>query len=234
MSQPYESDSKNRTAALIAAVVSLSAIVLVLAFLYVFKGGEAENNNAGSNTPPSASVIASKSNNARNPNPIVPLPNPGQPTKQPPAANPGNTGNQNNKPPGSNNPGQGNQPGNGSSQGGQPGGGGDGTFDPNKPPPAVVPDFLPPTARLINEKPVQVYLDSWKHSRYYAGNDSTSDGFAESVYNSFLVHLDEFDDGSVTFMALSPLTDHRYEMTCLDHGQFIACNGGYNAMVYIV
>ncbi|MDO5097306.1 MAG: hypothetical protein Q4D85_01005 [Corynebacterium sp.] len=229
MSQPYESDSKNRTAALIAAVVSLSAIVLVLALLYVFKGSEADNVNAGSDAPPSASAVASKSNNAAHP--VAPPVNHGQQITQPPTATPGHTGN---NPPGPNNPGQGNQTGDDTKQGNQSGGGGDGAFDPNKPPPAEVPDFLPPTARMVEKKPIQVYLDSWKHSRYYAGNDSTSDGFAQSVYNTFLVHLDQFDDGSVTFMAVSPETNYRYEMTCLDHGQFVACNGGYNAMVYIV
>lgn len=109
-----------------------------------------------------------------------------------------------------------------------------GTFDPNNPPPAVVPSFLPSTARLINEKPVQVFPDSWKYSRYYAGNDNTSSGFTQEVYNYFLANLDDFDDGFVVFKAPSPATGYKYEMRCVDQGTHVTCTGGYNAVVYIV
>lgn len=225
MSQPYGSNSTNRTAALIAAVVSLSVIVLVLALLYVFKGSEADNSDAGSNALRSASVFASKSDNMATP--IV----------SQPAAIPENNENQEDNSPGSNSgagSGQSNQP-SGTGQGGQPSGGGDEAFDPNKPPPAEVPDFLPSTARLINAKPTQVHVDSWDHSRYYAGNDNTSDGFAVSVYNEFLTHYDTFrEEGVVSFKATSPRNNHRYQMTCQDHEKFVACTGGHNAVVYIV
>ncbi len=186
MEQPYQSYSNNRTAALVAAIVSFSVIMLALAFLCVFKTSE-----VNSNALPAGNVVASKSDNDATP--IV--------LRQ--AANLKTT------------------------RGAK--------FDPNKPPPAEVPDFLPSTARLINAKPTQVRVDSWKHSRYYAGNDNTSDGFATSVYNEFLTHYSTFaEQGVVSFKAISPRNNLRYQMVCQDHGKFVACTGGYKAVVYIV
>lgn len=191
MAQPYQSYSNNRTAALVAAIVSFSVIMLALAFLCVLKNGEADSNYAGSDVLPAAEVIALKSDNAATPIAL----------RQ--AANLGTERGE--------------------------------KFDPNKPPPAEVPDFLPPTARLINKKPIQVHVDSWKHSRYYAGNNNTSDGFAESVYNEFLTHYSTFEaEGVVAFKAISPRNNLRYQMVCHDHGKFVACTGGYKAVVYIV
>ncbi|WP_291479539.1 hypothetical protein [Corynebacterium sp.] len=66
-----------------------------------------------------------------------------------------------------------------------------------------------------------------------AGDNYTSDEFAEAVRDAFVEAYLDNRETDQTLDVRSPVTGDSYRMTCTDEGSYVHCTGGNNANVYI-
>lgn len=92
---------------------------------------------------------------------------------------------------------------------------------------------LPANAAPANESAQRASEEGGRFNKLYVGSSVTSEPFARAVHTSFIAHYRETGQTEGVVRAYSPVTEKSYAVTCSDNGQYVTCNGGTNAVVYI-
>lgn len=74
-----------------------------------------------------------------------------------------------------------------------------------------------------------------KFELYYIGSRNTNREFAEEIYKTFIASANPDEEIDMQFEAYSPLNGKNFKITCEnDHPQYVTCQGGIGAVIYIV
>lgn len=86
---------------------------------------------------------------------------------------------------------------------------------------------IPANDAARNDLPTGDFNSVWR------GTEVTSEPFARAVRDEFVVHYLNTGRTEGTISVHSTVTGQTYEMTCSDHGTYVTCRGGDNAVVHI-
>lgn len=102
------------------------------------------------------------------------------------------------------------------------------------PPPAPAPAAASvPAGAIPANEAARTNAPTGDYNSVWRGTEVTSEPFARAVRDVFVNNYLATNRTEDTIFVYSTVTGQTYEMTCRDHGAYIACRGGNNAVVYI-